>query len=123
MGEANLRTRFALSLGMCPRGEVGAGVIVISLGFGITGSAVTVAVISLAVNLVLSSGFIMSVKHLARESDSGTPVVPFAAEEPFAADEQGPKHMQEGPMQVQDLDHDGLRATSNGTSPPNSLDV
>merc|ERR1712217_478440 len=111
MGEANLRTRFALSLGMCPRGEVGAGVIVISLGFGITGSAVTVAVISLAVNLVLSSGFIMSVKHLARESNSGTPVVPFAA------DEQGPKHMQEGPMQVQDLDHDGLRATSNGTSP------
>ena len=66
--EVNLRTRFALSLGMCPRGEVGAGVIVISLGFGITGSAITIAVIALAINLILSSGFIMAVKHLARDS-------------------------------------------------------
>merc|ERR1719506_3631006 len=65
--EANMRTRFALSLGMCPRGEVGAGVIVISLGFGIGGSAITVAVICLALNLVMSSGFIMLVKKLGKE--------------------------------------------------------
>jgi hypothetical protein len=69
--EANLKTRFALSLGMCPRGEVGAGVIVISLGFGIQGSAITIAVIALAINLILSSGFIMAVKHLAREPAEG----------------------------------------------------
>jgi hypothetical protein len=77
--EANLRTRLALSLGMCPRGEVGAGVIVISLGFGIEGSAITIAVISLAINLILSSGFIMGVKHLARES--GSRVVPLDGKE------------------------------------------
>ena len=63
--EANLKTRFALSLGMCPRGEVGAGVIVVSLGFGIGGDAITIAVICLAVNLVMSSAFIMAVKTLA----------------------------------------------------------
>ena len=65
--EANLKTRFALSLGMCPRGEVGAGVIVISLTFGIGGDAITIAVICLAINLVMSSLFIMGVKSLAKE--------------------------------------------------------
>ena len=64
--EANLKTRLALSLGMCPRGEVGAGVIVISLTFGIGGDAITIAVICLAINLVMSSFFIMAVKTLAR---------------------------------------------------------
>ena len=52
-------------LGMCPRGEVGAGVIVISLTFGIGGDAITIAVICLALNLMASSLFIMSVKLLA----------------------------------------------------------
>jgi len=65
--EATLRTRVALSLGMCPRGEVGAGVIVISLSFGIEGQAIAVAVMSLALNLVMSSGFIMAVKMLAED--------------------------------------------------------
>ena len=63
--EAPLATRLALSLGMCPRGEVGAGVIVISLTFGIGGDAITIAVICLALNLVASSFFIMCVKRLA----------------------------------------------------------
>ena len=64
--EADLRTRLALSLGMCPRGEVGAGVIAISLGLGMQGPAVAVAVLSLAANLVLSSGFIMAIDRLMR---------------------------------------------------------
>eukprot|EP00930_Biecheleria_cincta_P097064 TRINITY_DN8879_c0_g1_i1.p1 TRINITY_DN8879_c0_g1~~TRINITY_DN8879_c0_g1_i1.p1 ORF type:complete len:569 (+),score=97.03 TRINITY_DN8879_c0_g1_i1:123-1709(+) len=64
--EADLRTRLALSLGMCPRGEVGAGVIAISLGLGMRGTPVTIAVLSLAVNLLLSSGFIMAIDHLMR---------------------------------------------------------
>jgi len=64
--ESDLRTRLGLALGMCPRGEVGAGVIVISLKMGISGPIISVAVISLALNLVLSSGFIVAVKHLAR---------------------------------------------------------
>eukprot|EP00408_Alexandrium_pacificum_P068790 CAMPEP_0171180676 /NCGR_PEP_ID=MMETSP0790-20130122/13878_1 /TAXON_ID=2925 /ORGANISM="Alexandrium catenella, Strain OF101" /LENGTH=552 /DNA_ID=CAMNT_0011645613 /DNA_START=61 /DNA_END=1719 /DNA_ORIENTATION=+ len=71
--EADLRTRLALSLGMCPRGEVGAGVIAISLGLGMQGSAVTVAVLSLAVNLVLSSGFIMLIDRLMRGHGHSSP--------------------------------------------------
>lgn len=63
--EADFRTRLGLGLGMCPRGEVGAGIIVISLNLGVQGALITVSVISLAVNLVLSTGFIMAVQHLA----------------------------------------------------------
>jgi len=69
--EANFKTRLALSLGMCPRGEVGAGVIVISLAFGIEGDAISIAVIALAVNLVLSSLFILTVKTLAGTQGEG----------------------------------------------------
>ena len=64
-GEAGWRTRLALSLGMCPRGEVGAGVIVISISMGISGPAITVAVMALTVNLVCSSLFIASVVKLS----------------------------------------------------------
>jgi len=118
--EANLRTRFALSLGMCPRGEVGAGVIVISLGFGIEGSAITIAVISLAINLILSSGFIMAVKRLARESSTHevplacTPVVPFASASvvPITAQEFGPTHIHEDEKQVNAGDLDELNTSS-----------
>merc|ERR1719474_421348 len=35
--EADCRLRMALGLAMCPRGEVGAGVIVISMSLGLTG--------------------------------------------------------------------------------------
>ncbi|GMH88166.1 hypothetical protein TL16_g11078 [Triparma laevis f. inornata] len=62
--EANVRTRLALALGMCPRGEVGAGVIVISIAFGICGQCITIAVMCLALNLIASSFFIMAVKSL-----------------------------------------------------------
>jgi len=68
--EASIRTRLALSLGMCPRGEVGAGVIVISLNFGVSGPAVSIAVLCLALNLVLSSGFVMAVKILAAKDEA-----------------------------------------------------
>merc|ERR1712217_40558 len=41
--EADIKARFALSLGMCPRGEVGASIIVISIDLGVKGPAVLVA--------------------------------------------------------------------------------
>lgn len=62
--EANIRTRLALALGMCPRGEVGAGVIVISISFGICGQCITIAVVCLALNLIASSFFILGVRQL-----------------------------------------------------------
>jgi hypothetical protein len=68
--EASLRTRVALSFGMCPRGEVGAGVITISLGFGIEGPAIAVSVMALALNLLCSSLFIMLVKVLAEDTEA-----------------------------------------------------
>jgi hypothetical protein len=64
--ETSWLERFALCMGMCPRGEVGAGIIVISLDLGISGPAVTIAMLSLAVNLTLSGGFIGIVKLLLR---------------------------------------------------------
>ncbi len=62
--EAHWRERLALAIGMWPRGEVGAGIIVISLGYGIGGPIVTVAVLSLALNLLLTGVFIWVVKRL-----------------------------------------------------------
>jgi len=62
--EVSLRERLALSIGMFPRGEVGAGVLVISLSYGLGGPALTVAVLSLALNLLLTGVFIAAVKKL-----------------------------------------------------------
>lgn len=62
--EATLRERLALSIGMFPRGEVGAGVLVVSLSYGLGGTALTVAVLSLALNLLLTGVFITAVKKL-----------------------------------------------------------
>ncbi|HOP29890.1 MAG TPA: sodium:proton antiporter [Spirochaetota bacterium] len=68
--EAHWRERLAIAIGMWPRGEVGAGIIIISLGYGIGGPVVTVAVLSLALNLLLTGVFIWIVKYLL----SGVPV-------------------------------------------------
>jgi len=62
--EAPLRERLALAIGMFPRGEVGAGVLVISLSYGLGGPSLTVAVLSLALNLLCTGLFIAVVKKL-----------------------------------------------------------
>lgn len=62
--EATFRERLAVSVAMFPRGEVGAGVLAVSLGYGIKGTFVTVAFLSLALNLVLTGLFIYVVKKL-----------------------------------------------------------
>jgi hypothetical protein len=56
----------AVAVGMWPRGEVGAGVLVLSLSYGIGGPVVTVAMLSLALNLALTGVFILIVKRLIR---------------------------------------------------------
>eukprot|EP00931_Biecheleriopsis_adriatica_P074256 TRINITY_DN4835_c0_g1_i2.p1 TRINITY_DN4835_c0_g1~~TRINITY_DN4835_c0_g1_i2.p1 ORF type:complete len:536 (+),score=122.30 TRINITY_DN4835_c0_g1_i2:51-1658(+) len=66
--EATFKERFALCLGMCPRGEVGASIIVISLELGVQGPSVIISMCSLVINLVLSGGFIGMVKCLIRGS-------------------------------------------------------
>jgi Kef-type K+ transport system membrane component KefB len=62
--EATFRERLALAIGMWPRGEVGAGVLVIALSYGIAGASLTVAVLSLALNLLCTGVFIVIVKKL-----------------------------------------------------------
>jgi len=64
--EAHWRERLAVAVGMWPRGEVGAGVLVISLSYGIGGPVVTVAMLSLVLNLVLTGVFIWIVRQLLR---------------------------------------------------------
>lgn len=66
--EVSLRERLALSIGMFPRGEVGAGVLVISISYGLGGPALTVAVLSLALNLLCTGLFIIAVKKLIAHS-------------------------------------------------------
>ena len=61
----SLKERLALSIGMFTRGEVGAGVIFIALGYNIGGSALLISVLTLVVNLVLTGGFVLIVKRLA----------------------------------------------------------
>lgn len=62
--EATVKQRLAISIGMFPRGEVGAGVLVVALSYGIGGPTLTVAVLSLAVNLMGTGLFILAVKKL-----------------------------------------------------------
>jgi Kef-type K+ transport system membrane component KefB len=62
--EAHWRERLALTIGMWPRGEVGAGVLIVSLGYGLGGPMITAAMLSLALNLVLTGAFILLVQWL-----------------------------------------------------------
>lgn len=64
--EAHWRERLAVAIGMCPRGEVGAGIILLSLSYGIGGPVVSVAVLSLALNLLLTPLFVSVVVKLVR---------------------------------------------------------
>jgi Kef-type K+ transport system membrane component KefB len=64
--ETDWRQRLALAIGMFPRGEVGAGVLVIALSYELAGPSITVAVLSLALNLMCTGLFILIVKRLIR---------------------------------------------------------
>jgi len=62
--EASFNERLALCIGMFPRGEIGAGILIISIGYGVTGMPVIVAVFSLALNILLTGFFVIAVKKL-----------------------------------------------------------
>lgn len=61
----SIKERLALSIGMFTRGEVGAGVIFIALGYSIGGAAMLISVLTLVLNLVLTGVFVLIVKRLA----------------------------------------------------------
>ena len=67
--EAHVRTRLALAIGMMPRGEVCAGIIVNALALGAQGTAIKIAVLCLAVNMTCVSGFIFLVRQLSASAE------------------------------------------------------
>ena len=57
--------RLALSVGLFSRGEVGAGVVFIAIGYNIGGPVLLISVLTLVLNLVLTGGFVLIVKRLS----------------------------------------------------------
>ncbi len=65
--------RLAVSVGMFTRGEVGAGVIFIAIGYNLGGNALIISALTLVLNLILTGGFVLWVQHLAlKTQDSAT---------------------------------------------------
>ena len=60
--------RLALSICMFTRGEVGAGVIFIALGYNLGGPALLISVLTIVLNLILTGIFVLWVKKLALRS-------------------------------------------------------
>ncbi len=60
--------RLAVSVGMFTRGEVGAGVIFIAIGYNLNSNALIIAALTLVLNLILTGGFVMWVRNLALRS-------------------------------------------------------
>jgi hypothetical protein len=60
--------RLALSIGMFTRGEVGAGIIFIALGYGLGGPLLAISLLTLLTNLILTGFFVVIVKKLAMKA-------------------------------------------------------
>ncbi|MDD3273855.1 MAG: sodium:proton antiporter [Bacteroidales bacterium] len=60
-----IEERLALSIGMFTRGEVGAGIIFIALGYNIGGPALIISVLTMVLNLILTGIFVVWVKKLS----------------------------------------------------------
>ena len=60
--------RLAVSVGMFTRGEVGAGVIFIAIGYNIGGPLVVISILTMALNLLFTGFFVVLVKELTRRS-------------------------------------------------------
>ena len=67
--DRSLTERLALSVGMFARGEVGAGVIFIALGYNIGGPILLISVLTPVLNLILTIGFVYLVKYLALKAE------------------------------------------------------
>ena len=64
--DRKIQERLALSIGMFTRGEVGAGIIVIAMGYQLGGSALIISILSLVLNLVLTGFFVVAVKRISQ---------------------------------------------------------
>ena len=83
--DRKLSERLAISIGMFTRGEVGAGIIFIAIGYNIGGPLLAISILTIVLNLILTGFFVLIVKKLALKSvevgdvldfdENGNPVV------------------------------------------------
>ena len=66
--DRSIYERLALSIGMFTRGEVGAGILIIALGYNLGGPILIISILSLVLNLIATGGFVLIVKRLARKA-------------------------------------------------------
>ncbi len=90
--EATLRQRLALSIGMFPRGEVGIGVLLVSLeifrqqkmlDLPAVQQSMTIGALSLALNLALTGVFIMIVIRLLKNHDASNESIHYPVDSAF----------------------------------------
>lgn len=67
--DRSLTERLALSIGMFTRGEVGAGIIFVSIGYGLGGPLLVISLLTILSNLILTGGFVVIVKRLALKAE------------------------------------------------------
>ena len=67
--DRSLTERLALSIGMFTRGEVGAGIIFVSIGYGLGGPLLAISLLTILSNLILTGGFVIIVKRLALKTE------------------------------------------------------
>ena len=66
--DRSIYERLALSIGMFTRGEVGAGILIIALGYNLGGPILIISILSLVLNLIATGGFVIIVRHLAKKA-------------------------------------------------------
>ncbi len=71
--DRSLIERLALSIGMFTRGEVGAGIIFVSIGYGLGGALLAISLLSLLLNLILTGFFVVLVKWLISRAEAKQP--------------------------------------------------
>ena len=68
--DRSLTERLALSIGMFTRGEVGAGIVFIALGYGLGGPLLAISLLTILTNLILTGFFGVIVKALTMKADA-----------------------------------------------------
>ena len=68
--DRSLTERLALSIGMFTRGEVGAGIVFIALGYGLGGPLLAISLLTILTNLILTGFFVVIVKALTMKVDA-----------------------------------------------------
>ena len=67
--DRSITERLALSIGMFTRGEVGAGIVFIALGYGLGGPLLAISLLTILTNLILTGFFVVLVKHLTLKAE------------------------------------------------------